>query len=447
MPNSVDVSAQHRPQRSDSLNTWLEWIETIHAKDIDMGLERSQQVYRHLQAAGCLPDHPFVVTIGGTNGKGTTLKMLENTIRQSGFSVASYTSPHLFIFNERVRLNGENIQDIALIQAFELIDQHRQNMPLTYYEFTTLAAFIVMARQPCDVWLLEVGLGGRLDTVNIIDADLAVITSIALDHEAFLGSTREAIAAEKIEIARPGGQVFVGGTDMPETIAHFCQVNDVQCYDFSTRHIDITPSQEWSLQFHGFQIQGQSQIQGSQEVLQGLPWPQIPLQNAALALQVWTYLAPKLGVSPWERVDPHQVVAQTQVFGRFSKLQEKPEVIVDAAHNPAAAVLLASSVAILPVKPTVALCGMMSDKDVKGTISPLLSHIESWILVPLDMPRALDPELLRLILIELGVKPDTIQVCADVNTLQMQDHYRYLVFGSFMTLEAFIRQRHSTLQS
>lgn len=428
------IKLQTNPQSSHRLamlDQWLDRIEAFHSKSIDMGLDRSRQVYSRLLAAGLFPTTPLVVTIGGTNGKGTTLKLLENAAIDTGFSVGSYTSPHLFVFNERVRLNGNNAQDSKLVHAFEVVEQYRGDIPLTYYEFTTLAAFVVMAAEKLDVWLIEVGLGGRLDTVNLLDAHIAVITSIALDHEAFLGSTREAIAAEKIEIARKGRPVFLGGQDVPESIQQYCNAQQIECFDYTTRQIETSEDSpsllgSWSL---GLKESGQVSW------LSGLPIPKIPLQNAALGLQVWIAMARSLQVQPWSVTSPQALLEKTALFGRFSKLDTDAEIWVDAAHNPAAAALLATSLDSLSARPTTAICGIMADKDVEGTLKPLLCKIDRWMLVTLDMERALPPQDLQHILIDLGVSEDKIEICANLDMNRLDEHIRYLVFGSFLTIE------------
>lgn len=428
------------------LSKWLDWIETLHTKSIDMGLDRSRQVYSRLLSAGLFPSAPFVVTIGGTNGKGTTLKLLENAVALSGLKVGSYTSPHLFVFNERVRLNGLQVQDSQLVYAFEQIEKHRGDIPLTYYEFTTLAAFVLMAAENCDVWLLEVGLGGRLDTVNLIDAHCAVITSIALDHEAFLGNTREAIAAEKIQIARQGSPVFLGGNDVPESIQQLCTDQDISLFDHTTREVKISnPGSDSQSEIWSLGLKTADQVNWLTE----LPYPKIPLQNAALGLQVWISMAQSLNLNPWAAFSPQELLDKTQLFGRFSRLKTAAEIWVDAAHNPAAAELLASALDRLPKRSTTAVCGIMADKDIEGTLRPLISKIDQWMLVTLDMERALPPEECRRILLELGVSADSIQISVNLNLDSLgedslEGDKRYLVFGSFFTLERVIGLKFET---
>lgn len=424
----------HHSGIRQTLDEWLTWIETLHSEGIALGLGRSRQVYARLLANGLIYGEPFLVTIAGTNGKGTTLKLLENAAAASGLRVGSYTSPHLFRFNERVRINGQDVTDEQLILAFEAVESHRQGVSLTYYEFTTLAAFIVMAESTLDIWLLEVGLGGRLDTVNLLDAHLAVVTSIALDHQLYLGDTRELIAAEKIAIARPGTQAFIGGEDLPDAIASFCNENQIKCFDHSTRKIEVLDKTgQWQLACPSI---------ADFQPLTNLPKPKIPLLNAALGMQIWHCIAKAMDFSPWEKINPSALLQQTTLYGRFSLISETPEIWLDAAHNPAAAIWLSEALQALPARPTTAVCAIMADKDIKGVVSPMISLIDHWFLWSLDVERALPAQQLELVLRSLGVARERItlmQTGTDHPALDA-DH-RYLVFGSFYTLEAFVRWR------
>lgn len=415
------------------LDEWLARLETLHSQSIDLGLERCGLVYQRLCESKSIKPG-FVVTIAGTNGKGTTLKMLENAAKQAGLFVGSYTSPHIFRFNERVRLNGADVSDQQLIDAFELVEQHRQSVPLTYYEFTTLAAFVVMTRQNLHLWLLEVGLGGRLDAVNLIDADLAVVTSIGLDHQAYLGDTRELIAREKLGICRPGRPVFFGGDDVPPGVEAYCQSQSVKLYDFSTRQ--ISESRDWSIEFQG---------PDGLVTYQNLPTPRIPLMNAALAVQVWAFIADKLKLV--RSVEMNSLMS-TSLFGRMTCVNKVPEIWLDAAHNPAAAELLAQNLTTMPEKQTIAIVAMMADKDVAGTLAPLLPLVRQWLSLTLDCDRAMSAQVMAEQLIQLGADGVEPILPGEINAWLEDPAYarhRFLVFGSFYTLEAF--SRHLALRS
>jgi len=197
------------------LESWLRWQESLHPREIELGLERIRPVYRRLPS---LPPAAPVVTVAGTNGKGSCVAVIEAVAVAAGMRVATYTSPHLFRYNERIRVDGQAVDDATLVRAFEAVDEARRGVPLTYFEFGTLAALWIFAAAAPELIVLEVGLGGRLDAVNIIDADVAVLTSVGLDHQAWLGFDRESIGAEKAGIFRTGRPVVLGDPDPPNSV-------------------------------------------------------------------------------------------------------------------------------------------------------------------------------------------------------------------------------------
>ena len=214
--------------RFATLEGWLTWQESLNPKTIDLGLERTRQVWQRLVP----PDlsSSTVISIAGTNGKGSTVALFEAIFKQAGYRTGSYTSPHLLRYNERIRLDGEPVEDQQIIDAFQATDEARKDVPLTYFEFGTLAALLVFAREKPEVVLLEVGLGGRLDAVNIIDADVSVVTSIGLDHQEWLGHDRETIGREKAGIFRPGRPAVFSGSDMPASIADQARMLQTHLY-------------------------------------------------------------------------------------------------------------------------------------------------------------------------------------------------------------------------
>ncbi|MCG7964842.1 MAG: Mur ligase family protein, partial [Candidatus Thiodiazotropha taylori] len=225
--------------RFNSLEQWLDWQTTLHPKEIELGLERVASVWQRLKPAGL---QSLVVTVAGTNGKGSSVAMLESIYRQAGYRVGAYTSPHLVRYNERIRIDGREVSDEALCLAFEQVDQARGETVLTYFEFATLAALMIFAEQPLDLVILEVGLGGRLDAVNIIDADLALITTVDLDHTDWLGNSREEIGLEKAGIMRPKQPVVVGDSGIPESVPGFAKQIGAELYlagrDFNASQSD-----------------------------------------------------------------------------------------------------------------------------------------------------------------------------------------------------------------
>ncbi|WP_373819470.1 bifunctional tetrahydrofolate synthase/dihydrofolate synthase [Glaesserella sp.] len=363
-----------QPKATDSLETWLSYLEKSHFKPIDMGLERIRVVAAQLNL---LNPAPYVITVAGTNGKGSTCKLLETVLLKSGLRVGVYSSPHLIHYNERVRIQGENVSDTDLIQTFDYIEQHKSES-LTYFEFGTLAAFDLFRRANLDVAILEVGLGGRLDATNLIDADCAVITSIDIDHVEFLGDNREAIGREKAGIFRPNIPVIIGEPDCPQSILDYAK--ELQCHVFQR---DI----HWTFSLETDRLLWQS----SQKVL-NMPLPKIPVPNCATALAVLNQLP--FEISQQNMV---QAIAETQVAGRFQTLTDKDfakfsqnrplaQVIVDVGHNPHAARYLATRLAELinPNRKIYALFSALVDKDLSGIVEPLDCFIDEWHCVGLN---------------------------------------------------------------
>ncbi|MGL4893875.1 MAG: bifunctional tetrahydrofolate synthase/dihydrofolate synthase, partial [Shewanella sp.] len=259
------------PQEHAALDEWLTYLLSIHPTEIDMGLTRVATVAQRLALLQLAPSK--VVTVGGTNGKGTTCAMLENVLRLAGFTVGVYSSPHLINYNERVRINGKDASDEAFVEAFECIEAARGDISLTFFEYATLAALILFKAAKLDVIILEVGLGGRLDATNIIDADLSVITAVDLDHQSYLGNTRESVGREKAGIFRRARPAIVGEPNLPVT------VNDV-AKDLGAHLYRV--GQEFS--YH--ERPDSWDYQGQIRTLSGLPLPTLPLPNAATVLAI-----------------------------------------------------------------------------------------------------------------------------------------------------------------
>lgn len=347
--------------------TWLHYLEHLHAQAIELGLDRIRQVAVHLQL---LQPARVVFTVAGTNGKGTTCCTLESILIAAGLRVGVYSSPHLLRYTERVRIQGAELPETRHCQAFADIEAGRGAVSLTYFEFGTLAALQLFRQANLDVVILEVGLGGRLDATNIVDADVAVVTSIALDHTDWLGNDRDSIGREKAGIFRRSKPAVVGEPNMPPSIA------DVA---YETGAVLLRRGREWD-----FSIQRDSwSWQNKQRELSGLPMPNVPLANAATALTALNYSP--LNVSE-DAI--RQGMKQATLPGRFQIVREKPMLILDVAHNPHAAAYLASRLAALPKAGKIrAVTGMLADKDIPGTLSHLQPLVDEWYCAPLDVPR------------------------------------------------------------
>ncbi|QYM90366.1 bifunctional tetrahydrofolate synthase/dihydrofolate synthase [Dickeya zeae] len=355
------------PQATSPLATWLHYLEHLHNQAIDLGLDRIRHVAERLQLQ---QPAPRVFTVAGTNGKGTTCCTLESILSAAGLRVGVYSSPHLLRYTERVRIQGQELAESLHAEAFAAIEAGRDGTSLTYFEFGTLAALWLFKQAQLDVVILEVGLGGRLDATNIVDADVAVVTSIAIDHTDWLGNDRDSIGREKAGIFRGNRPAVVGEPDMPVSIAAVAQEKGARLF---RRGADW----QFSLQDGGWRWQS------GDVCYEALPIPSVPLANAATALAALQVSDITLSVDVI-----CQGLRQAQLPGRFQIVSEKPLLILDVAHNPHAAAYLATRLADLPRTGQVrAVVGMLADKDIPGTLVHLKPQVDVWYCAPLEGPR------------------------------------------------------------
>lgn len=424
-----------------TLEEWLAYQQQIHARGIDMGLDRVREVWRRMGAPRLART---VIAVGGTNGKGSTVAFLEAMLREGGMRTGAYTSPHILRYNERVRIDGTEADDETLVAAFERIEAARHTkgadaIPLTYFEFGTLAAFDVFSRANLDVALLEVGLGGRLDAVNIIDADAAIVTTVDLDHMEWLGNDRESIGREKAGIFRAGRPAIIGESDPPRSLMKEAQGIGAQILRYGC---DYDAHAE-----HG----GWDWRRGDEELHLPMPLLQAPSQltNAASAITALHALRDSLG---WNPAAIRHGVYKAHVAGRLQKIADAPQVIVDVAHNPQAARELARWLDANPVRGnTHAVFGALSDKDVAGIVGALSPRVERWHLAGLEeeSPRGLPvAELARRVREALpdaaiGERPD-VAAALHVARAGANADDRILAFGSFFVVAAVLRPLNSS---
>jgi len=418
--------------RFSTLDQWLEWQSTLHPSEIELGLERVARVWArcHQGRFG-----PLVISVAGTNGKGSSVAFLEAILVAAGYRVGSYTSPHLLRYNERIRLDCEMVEDTTLCNAFERVDQARDDIALTYFEFGTLAALQIFVDAQPDVVLLEVGLGGRLDAVNIIDADLALITGIAIDHSDWLGDTLEQIAFEKAGIMRAGRPVVFSGQPLPEAIESNAKQLDAPLY-VATRDFKYRTNNE------GWQWQGG----GSQRP--ALPLPRMrgafQLANASGVLMALALLREQL---PVDQQAVRTGLQQAVLPGRFQLLSGEPLTILDVAHNPQAAAALAANLQqIFCPGRRLALFSMLADKDITGVVKLVAPLVDHWYLTELQQPRAATIEALQEALLSAGVASEQISIEVDperapgVLRQAAGDQDQLLVFGSFHLAELALKR-------
>ncbi len=417
------------PQRT--LEQWLEYLERLHPQAIAMGLERVSQVKDALTLAPAFP----LIAVGGTNGKGSCCAMLEAILQNAGYRVGCYTSPHLLRYNERVRIGGQEVDDATLCRAFARIEAARGEILLTYFEFGTLAAMLAFANAAIDIALLEVGLGGRLDAVNAFDADCAIVASVDLDHQNFLGSTRESVGFEKAGIFRAGRPAICADADPPAALlAHARGIGaDLLLIDRD----------------FGFNAeQAQWRYWGPGGKRHGLPRPALrgacQLANAAACITAVDSLRERLPVTAQ---DIRSGVLQAAIAGRFQVLPGRPQVILDVAHNPHAARALAANLASVPQSPrTIAVFSMLDDKDIAGVIRAVKDRITHWLIAPAEGSRGARVARLAQELARAGVSVPVTEF-ADVAgawraACQMAaETDKILVFGSFLTVAAVMRER------
>jgi len=417
-----------------TLQHWLNWQETLHPCEIDLGLQRVDRVIRQLLPE-CYrseqPAFPFtIITIAGTNGKGSTVALLEAILCAAGYRVGSYTSPHILHYNERIKINRTAVSDQIICDAFARIDQARGDVSLSYFEFGTLAAIDIMVQQSCDIVLLEVGLGGRLDAVNVIDPDIALVTTVDLDHQDWLGNDRNTIALEKAGIYRQNKPALYGDSDCPDSIKTRVSAQDLSFYQFSVDY-------HYSLHKDGLWDWG---------CYTALPEPalkgKVQYQNAANVLMVLDLIKEQF---PLTQKDIEYGLQNVRLPGRFQIISRDPFIVLDVAHNEQAVKILKQSLEQSLVFDRLhVIIGMLNDKDCEKVISVLEPLVNSWRVIELDSPRAKPAGEIADIISNKrshkSVKQQTINIF--INFQQAFDDYKkndlsiagkdcLLVFGSF----------------
>ncbi len=409
------------------LHQWLAHAERLHPVGIDMGLDRVREVATRMGLQLTMP----VITVAGTNGKGSTCAMLESVLTHAGYRTAVYSSPHLVHFTERCRLSGESVAEAVLVPHFQRVEAARGDISLTYFEFTTLAILSCMADSGADVAILEVGLGGRLDAVNIVDPDVAVITSIDLDHMEFLGPDRESIGREKAGIMRPARPVVVSDPMPPQSV------------------LDQAMALGADLRRHGvdFVVQGDAQQwswQGRNKRYSGLAYPALrganQLINAGGVLAALEALHPRLPVTAQA---VRNGLALVDLPGRFQMVPGQPALVLDVAHNPHAAAVLFQNLDAMGFFPRTHLVfGAMADKDIGAILARMAPLVDGWYFCDLPTPRASTADALAHTWARVRVASKSVAVSTHPDphsalsaaVAQADSADRIVVFGSFLTV-------------
>ena len=415
-------------QGKDTLTDWLDYILASHPENvIELGLGRMKTMIARLGIRFECP----VITVGGTNGKGSTCAMLESIYRSAGYKTAMHTSPHMLSFNERARINGLEVQDDVLVEAFKEVEAARDSMPLTYFEFTALGILRAFQKARPDVVILEIGLGGRLDAINALESTAAIVTTVGIDHEAYLGNTRDAIGWEKAHIYRKGHPAVCADKNPPVKLLQYA--DSIECHlmladrDFSIKALDTERMR--------FEMDN---------LIWDLPKPALAgrnqLDNAAGVLALVASLMDKLPVTTEEIA---QGLKTVRVTARFEKVSTDPCVILDVGHNPHAALVLAQNVRDLGCRgKTLAVFGMLADKDMIDVVKIMSDVIDEWFITGLPGPRGASAQELHRVMLEAGVSGAKITVCDGVEAAFESAKHRaaitdtIVVFGSFVTVTA-----------
>ncbi|HEC11639.1 MAG TPA: bifunctional tetrahydrofolate synthase/dihydrofolate synthase [Acidiferrobacteraceae bacterium] len=414
---------------SRSLSEWESYIQTLHKRSVDLELDRVAQVFARLISRPV----PFgVITVAGTNGKGSCVAMLEAILDAASYKVGAYTSPHFIDYNERIRINCRDMDDTRLCQAFERVEAVRGDTTLTYFEFGTLVALDIFVEAQLDVVILEVGLGGRLDAVNILDADVALLTSVAIDHTDWLGPDRESIGREKAGIFRPHRPAICHDPQPPDSVTQYARHVGAHWYGINTEFGYRCEDQAWSWW-------------AEDAHRHGLPFPALrgaeQMGNAAGVLMVLHCMRERFPVNQAQVREGLLVASPT---GRFQTLPGWPLRVLDVAHNPEAACALSASLKRQPVQGrTLAVCAMLEDKPHQNIFKQLVDDFDAWYLASLDVPRGASGRTLAAKF--QGMQPgvqvtvyDDVAAAYAAATADARDHDRIVVFGSFHTVGAIM---------
>jgi len=418
--------------RFDTLHEWLRWQETLHFTEVDPGLERIGLAWQALGGSSKLPF--TVITVAGTNGKGSSVAMLESILRSAGYKTGTYTSPHILSYNERICINGQPCSDEDICAAFNKLDVARGETSLTYFEFATLAAVELFSENHIDIAILEVGMGGRLDAVNLFDTDIALITPISLDHTVWLGEDRETIGREKAGIIRMNKPVVCSEVTPPDTVIAYANSLNAQTY-VAEQNFNIVKSGtvwQWNNEVNHWKDLPYPSLEGSYQ-----------LQNAAAVLQVVSLL-----IQQDFSISQQQIsfgLRNVKLAGRFQRILGDVEKILDVTHNEQGAKNLVKLLSEIPTSgKTFAVIGMLKDKDVSTVSSILSPAIDHWFVASLDGDRGmtamdLSQQLTNHIRSDKVNQSDSVELAYQQACNSAKKGDRILIFGSFHTVEAVLR--------
>ena len=416
-----------RPMRRCSLGEWLEWQSTLHPSAIDLGLDRCRRVR---DAMGLEPSRASRIVVAGTNGKGSCVALLESMLTAAGLRAGAYTSPHLSRYNERVRIGTREVSDAVLVEAFERVDAARGSVSLTFFEFGTLAAAYIIGQARVDVAIMEVGLGGRLDAVNVFEPSVSLITAVGIDHRTWLGDDRESIGREKAGIMRQGVPCIIGERSPPESVLRHARETGAPCRILQRDYGHDGGVDRW-------------RWWGRSRTVDDLPQPGIAgrhqIDNSAACLAVIEALAPRVVVSDGA---VRSALAATRVSGRLQWLDTTPRLLVDVAHNPLAVQALAAYLEARRPRPRRhAVCGILGDKDARAMLHALVPEIDAWYLASLPGARGRCAAELARELPETATNTafDSVEDALRAALHARSEGDEIVVFGSFVTVDRAVR--------
>jgi len=421
-------------RRFNTVEEWLEWQQTIHPLNIDFKLERILKVYKRLNISKIAKK---VITVAGTNGKGSTVSFLESILKNNNYKVGTFTSPHILNYNERIKINGKEVIDELLLDTFTLIDEKREDITLTYFEFATLSAFYIFSQLDLDVAILEVGLGGRLDATNIIDSDISIITSIGIDHTEFLGNTIDSIALEKAGVMRPFKKSIFAQEKPPAALYKYAKNKSVNLLIHNNDYSVLKHSSYWSISSKNLSID------------------KIPNLRMVGDYQ-YNYAA--ASVMALQEVLPESLtnvnilkksLSETQIPGRFQYLQSSPDIVLDVAHNEDAAKALLSNIKDKRYKEINVVLGILNDKDVYSIAEPFVAVVNNWFIGTINSERGMNAEEIEyrmksLFKSNLNIKTyNSITSAFKFARNQQGFNSLLLVYGSFYTVSEVLKIKTS----
>ena len=417
-------------RRFDTVNEWLDWQQTVHPLNIDFKLERILSVYEKLNVSSIAKK---VITVAGTNGKGSTVSFLESILSNMNYNVGTFTSPHILKYNERIKINQKEIDDESLLDVFELIDKKRGSTTLTYFEFATLSAFYLFSKSNLDVAVLEVGLGGRLDATNIIDSDISIITSIGIDHTEFLGSTIDSIALEKAGVMRPFKKSIFAQDKPPAALFQYAKNNSVNLLVHNNDYSVTRNAKTWSIKSKKITIENIPNL----KMIGDYQYNYAAASTMALA-----------EILPECISDDNQTkeaLCNTQISGRFQYLKKSPDIILDVAHNEDASKSLARNIKNIGYKKIIAVLGILADKDVYSIVEPFSSFINHWHIGTIDSERGMNSDEIKYRINSLFKNSLSISTypsisSAFISAINSQDKDTLiLAYGSFYTVSEVLK--------